>query len=185
MAQARFARTFTGKTVYYTDFKPEMVDIEDIAQALSNICRFNGHVHRHYSVAEHSLLAAELAPDEHKLAALLHDGSEAYLADIVSPAKAMLFDYKSLERKIETAIEEKFCVSFEHQEIKTADIKALYVEARSFYGHQGIEDWGFDPGIEAWGNTNSKELMCYAPPPHKIKQEFMNAFLAYGGKSGN
>lgn len=66
--------------------------LEEIAGAISKICRFNGHCRRHYSVAEHSILCADLAADEGagvdaQLAALLHDAHEAYTTDLPSPIK--------------------------------------------------------------------------------------------------
>ena len=81
--------TYTGK-----EFEPTIpsgeVDIVDIAHALGNICRFNGHCSRFYSVAEHSVRCAEAAkgyPDEIIKQCLMHDASEAYLGDIVTPLK--------------------------------------------------------------------------------------------------
>ncbi len=37
------------------------VSVQDVAHALSQINRFTGHARRPYSVAEHSLLAAQIA----------------------------------------------------------------------------------------------------------------------------
>jgi 5'-deoxynucleotidase YfbR-like HD superfamily hydrolase len=76
------------------DMKPEDIDIDDIALALSHICRYNGMVARHYSVAEHSVRVASRIIDipgfdtpNAQLAALLHDAPEAYIGDIVNPIK--------------------------------------------------------------------------------------------------
>lgn len=71
---------------------PEQVDIMDIAHSLSMINRFTGHTIRPYSVAEHSLLVADIcAMEGHspitQLAALLHDAHEAYTGDVSSPVK--------------------------------------------------------------------------------------------------
>jgi len=68
--------------------------VEDIAHALSNICRFLGHV-KFYSVAEHSLrVAAEVkakgADAATQLMALHHDSTEAYLGDIPKPFKSLI-----------------------------------------------------------------------------------------------
>lgn len=98
--------TFTGKRMYFLEPTPEMICIEDIAHALSNICRFGGHVTHFYSVAEHSVNVSILA--ENKLEGLLHDASEAYLVDIPKPIKAYLSNYKDIETKLMEAIGLKF-----------------------------------------------------------------------------
>lgn len=69
------------------------VRIADIAHQLAIINRFHGATKRPYSVAEHSLLCSEIAQRVGlsltvQLAALLHDGHEAYTNDLSSPAKA-------------------------------------------------------------------------------------------------
>lgn len=122
-------RTFTG--IYVNVFEPtlEMICIEDIAHALSNQCRFGGHLPEFYSVAEHSCYCAQLVKDEHKLAALLHDASEAYLVDIPSPIKARLSNYKEIEEKLMHIISEKFGFGYPlHNDVKIADASALVAE---------------------------------------------------------
>lgn len=69
---------------------PDTIDIEDIAYALSHLCRFTGHTSRFYSVGEHSLRVCRIVESRDpaiRMAALLHDASEAYLNDIASPVK--------------------------------------------------------------------------------------------------
>lgn len=68
------------------------VRVADIAHALAQINRFTGHARRPYSVAEHSLLAAQIAKDMGhgpavQLGALLHDAHEAFTGDASSPVK--------------------------------------------------------------------------------------------------
>lgn len=101
-------RTFTG--IYVNVFEPteEMICIEDIAHALSNQCRFGGHLPVFYSVAQHSIIMSDKMHESHKLAALLHDASEAYLLDIPRPIKKGLSNYKEIEDKLMTAIAAKF-----------------------------------------------------------------------------
>lgn len=168
-----FMTTISGKKIVYDDLRPEMFDIRDIAHALSNICRFGGHIEQFYSVAQHSVMVSKIVPKHLALAALLHDASEAYLSDIVRPAKRMLPQYKELELKLQLVIEERFKVTFDHEEIHIADNRALYAEAEHFYGD--ISDWGldnfvWDALIQPWNNRHAKVM-------------FMQRFneLAFGG----
>lgn len=125
----RTIRTFTG--IYFNVFDPdvELVNILDIAHALARACRFNGHTKEFYSVAQHSVWVSERVPVEHRLAALLHDGSEAYLADIPSPIKRHFTQYHGIEDNVMQAIAKKFNFQYPlHDLIKKADKEALYWE---------------------------------------------------------
>lgn len=107
-------QTFTGRRFWPLDPRPEDVAIEDIAHALSLLCRYNGHVRRFYSVGEHSLLLCwyleKLYPDDRalQLQALMHDAAEAYLADIPRPVKPLLTGYYAAEARVEQVIQERF-----------------------------------------------------------------------------
>lgn len=84
--------TYTGKKFWPLDPRPEDVDVEDIAHALSMKCRYAGHTTEFYSVAQHSVLMAQKAIDltadvNLALWCMLHDAAEAYTADIPSPLK--------------------------------------------------------------------------------------------------
>lgn len=126
-------RTFTGKYVNIFEPKPEMFCIEDIAHALSMQPRFGGHLRAFYSVAEHSINAANYrdAVYSRKLSfdLLMHDCSEAYLLDIPSPIKAHLSNYVEIEDKLMRILADKF--SFEYpltQAVKDIDRIMLQVE---------------------------------------------------------
>lgn len=80
-------QTFSGVRFWMTEPRVEDVRIHDIRVALSNLCRFTGHVNDFYSVAQHSVHVSELVPAELRLQALLHDAAEAYLGDIARPLK--------------------------------------------------------------------------------------------------
>ena len=87
----------------------EQIDIEDIAHALSMLCRANGHFKTFYSVAQLSINCAREAKarghsDKVQLACLLHDASEAYLSDITRPVKAELPRYKEIEAPLQEMI---------------------------------------------------------------------------------
>jgi hypothetical protein len=65
-APPKWIQTFTGKQFNFADPQPDQICIEDIAHALANICRFNGHIKTHYSVAAHSVIASYLVPKERR-----------------------------------------------------------------------------------------------------------------------
>ena len=139
--QGDWMQTVSGRQFWPIDPRPEDVHIEDIAHALSMMCRFGGHCERFYSVAEHSVLVSEHVPPEDALWALLHDASEAYIADIVRPAKRFLSNYKEVEGRIMAAV----CTAFglpaiEPPSVKRADNAILADEAAQIMGTKP-KDW--------------------------------------------
>lgn len=101
-------QTYTGRVFYPADPRADEVCIEDIAHALSLLCRFGGHCERFYSVAEHSVLCSYMVPPEAAFDALMHDATEAYLVDLPSPVKHSLPEYKSMEEVLWCVILERF-----------------------------------------------------------------------------
>lgn len=85
-----WVQTLTGKAFDVFDPLEYDIDILDIAHSLSRICRFNGHCHTYYSVAEHSVLVSYFVSPKNALWGLLHDAPEAYIGDIVRPIKRRL-----------------------------------------------------------------------------------------------
>ena len=105
--------TFTKKMFDPLHPVAELIDIEDIAHALSMLCRANGHFKSFYSVAQHSInCMAEAKARGYsariQLACLLHDASEAYLSDVTRPVKAELPRYKEIEAPLQEMIWNKF-----------------------------------------------------------------------------
>ena len=88
----------SGEFYSYTSPSTNVWSIEDVAAALSQICRFGGHVGKHYSVAQHAYYVSYAIEDKrYELEALCHDNVEAFMGDIPTPLKALLPDYKALE----------------------------------------------------------------------------------------
>jgi HD superfamily phosphodiesterase len=122
---------------------PGELQLPDIAHALGNICRFTGHCSRFYSVAEHSINVALVAQAPTRLettvrlAALLHDASEAYLNDVARPLKYRpeFKFYRDAEANLQSRIEEKYlgAPTYDHEVhhiVKQADDIMLGIEAR-------------------------------------------------------
>lgn len=114
--------------------------IEDIAHALALINRFTGHTERPYSVAEHSLLVADIAAahgasPSAQLAALLHDAHEAYTSDVSSPAKWAIgqpwevFEHSQAAR-VHAALGVRSAMAAHRADIRRWDLMALATERR-------------------------------------------------------
>lgn len=111
-------RMFSGQLVAPLELRAEQVRLDDICYALGNICRYGGHAHCHYSVAEHTLDVMDRvreATDDMtmELYAGLHDAAEAYIGDIPTPIKDKL-GIPAIEAKIQFAISEAF--GLDHKE---------------------------------------------------------------------
>lgn len=138
-------QTSTGRAFSLMEPQPGDVMIEDIAHALSMLCRFGGHCREFYSVAQHSVLVSlvveRFQPDNRALhlAGLMHDASEAYLIDLPRPIKRMpgFEPYRETETRVEWAIRERFGLSFQVPDllaIKAADQMLLRTECRDLMG---------------------------------------------------
>ena len=120
--------------------KAEQIYIEDIAHALSHLCRANGHTKYFYSVAQHSInCAAEAKARGYsrklQLTALLHDASEAYMADLIRPVKQFIPQYSVLEDKLLAVILNKYGLdALLPIEIKQIDDAMLYAEFKILCG---------------------------------------------------
>jgi 5'-deoxynucleotidase YfbR-like HD superfamily hydrolase len=142
--------TYTGKFVNPLKLKSEDIDIKDIAHALSLTCRFNGHCKEFYSVGEHSIRVSGLLKGlDNQLTGLLHDATEAYMADIARPVKWALPDIRNIEGIIRIAINEKYDLKGDWIAIKQVDDILLASEAR---------DLMFTKGKEWYFNENTKPL---------------------------
>ena len=108
-----YITTVTGIHFYPLNPNPKDIDIEDIAHALSLICRANGHFRHFYSVAQHCIACAEESIErgyspEVILGCLLHDASEAYLCDVTRPVKKHIPQYLQAEEKLQEVIWKRF-----------------------------------------------------------------------------
>ncbi len=136
-------QTYSGGVFNGLDPNYAEVDIFDIAHALSLACRWTGHVRFHYSVAQHSVLVSEIVPRHDALWGLLHDASEAYIADMARPIKVGMPQYYEIEKRIMDAIADRFHLPRTIPKIvKWADDVLLCSEARDRLA-PCIREWGF------------------------------------------
>lgn len=109
-----YINTHSGKRVDIENPEPESIDIEDIAHALSFICRGCGNTNFFFPVARHCVYCAKEArarglSDAVVLLCLLHDASEAYMMDIPKPIKENLLpEYVIYENRLLSCIYRKF-----------------------------------------------------------------------------
>jgi hypothetical protein len=113
----------SGNLVDINNFTENDVILEDIAHHLSKLQRFNGAtpLDTSYTVGEHCISLSKWfyirelieGPSDFLLSkvALLHDASEAYLSDIVSPVKRCLVDYKKIEERVQSVIFSRFGIT--------------------------------------------------------------------------
>ncbi len=102
-------RTYSGQ--YVNLIKPDLdsIVITDIAVGHSREPRFSGQTRKPYVVGEHVIRGIPLCPTpETKAYFLLHDGSEYLFRDIPSPLKALLPDYKKMEKAFQCDIYTRF-----------------------------------------------------------------------------
>jgi hypothetical protein len=142
---SRWIQTATGKAFDPFDADPAAICIEDIAHALSNVCRFTGHCRQFYSVAQHSVEVATRLPHELQAAALLHDASEAYLTDLPRPIKKLpqFKFYREAEERLQLAIYRRFGLTPSHEDqarIKLMDGRMLMLEKQRLLG-KCEKDW--------------------------------------------
>lgn len=138
----------------YFDFlnpQPSQFTLQDIAGALSKICRFGGQCPRFYSVAEHSVycyrqaVADDRPPDE-QAAVLFHDAAEAFCGDVVKPLKLLLPEYSAIEKRVEAAIGNALGIDFGAYAsiVREIDHAMLIAERRELFSADGVKWFGED-----------------------------------------
>ena len=174
---ADYITTYTGIHFYPTEPNPEGICIEDIAHALSLLCRGNGHVSTFWSVGQHCIICAREAaarewPDRLVLACLLHDASECYLSDVPRPFKAELVGYRDYEDRLLQMIYTRYLGSplseEERSRVREIDDGALYYDLRDLLHNEQKErdphfHVGPDYAVRSFEEVEKEylELFCY------------------------
>jgi 5'-deoxynucleotidase YfbR-like HD superfamily hydrolase len=147
-------RMLSGRRLDLLEPSPLDIEIGDIAHGLARVARWNGQTKgaHAFSVAQHSVLVerlvAELSPRlsrEARLMALLHDGPEYVVGDLISPFKAAVgINYKALEERLQAAIHLRFGLPAQVPAalktlFKRADHLSAYYEATQLAGFEEPE----------------------------------------------
>lgn len=154
--------------------RPDQINIRDIAQSLSNICRYGGHCN-FYSVAEHSVHCASLAAREGGnndviFATLMHDAHEAYIGDMTKPLKLLMPEYQKLEKKIEAVVNKKFGIDTSHKKIiKKFDHQMLKAEKEYLFPKDKIRWNGFD-------TIKKPDIKIHCWIPNEAERMFFRVF---------
>lgn len=145
-------RTFSGAYVNLLDPKPETIHIEDIAWALSGIRRWNAQCHSELTVGMHSLRCATYGGKD-ALELLMHDATEAYLGDVMSPLKKLLPDYQKIEARLSVVIANKWSLRYPYPE-----------DVHLIDSIQLLEEWDF------FDQSRPQ------PPRHTVSRNFVELF---------
>lgn len=151
---------------------PAAVRLADVAHALSNVCRFGGHVRLFYSVAQHSVLVSRrlerldegLEAPSVQRAGLLHDAAEAYVGDVTRPMKQLLaLTFEGIEARVLRSVFAGLGIEFPDawvwSLVKRADVEALLTERRDLLPPSPAS-WEEDAsGVQPW----SEEIVPMEP----------------------
>jgi uncharacterized protein len=178
--------TANGRIFFSCDPRPEEVFIDDIAKQTSRLCRFGGATKQFMSVAEHLWICSYLVPEEEALEALLHDGAEAYINDMIRPLKMLpgLGDlYLKVEKGIELAIAERFKLVYPWpKSVRVADEMVLGREIAENIASDKINHLTTDP--ESRDAGFKADIKLYFWPAELAEVFFMQRFLELANKRG-
>ncbi|KQO23470.1 hypothetical protein [Acidovorax sp. Leaf78] len=155
--------------------------IEVIAHSLAQINRFTGHAARPYSVAEHSILVADILDAQGhnchvQRLGLMHDAHECMTGDAASPVKWVLnLAWIMFENPLAKLVRQHYHLQTAHTAyrhlVKHADLTALATERRDLMPFKAARNLLWDvidrpgrevPALEAVSlNTPVREAMTW------------------------
>lgn len=112
-------QTHTGAFLNPADLKGGSIACADIAHSLAWQCRYNGHLHSWYSVAQHCVAMSRYAEkwyphlDYLDFACLMHDAPEMITGDIPSPVKEELPELRLYEEELLATFFKRFKIPYE------------------------------------------------------------------------
>lgn len=181
-------QTASGRAVTLSRPAPDAISIRDIAAHLSKICRFAGATSTFYSVAQHSVLVAQLLAAHGPAAqmyGLLHDAHEAYIGDIPQPVKNLLnlalgmgaewTPLYDLWTGLDATIHERAGLAWPigantRAAIRHADLRALATERRDLLADAR-------PGTPEWDDLPEPARAAIKPWPWaKAEEKFLETY---------
>lgn len=166
----KYLRLRSGTKYYLLRPTVKQMNLDDIVWGLSHLPRFLAQMDKPYSILQHLVWCHDHAPSEVKREALCHDFSEHALSDIASMTKALLPQYRDLERKHEQVIARRFGLRFPFPAaVKSVDLWALASEMRWLTNRDDYHDLPFEPC--------PKRIVPWSPK--KARREFMKRWRMY------
>jgi 5'-deoxynucleotidase YfbR-like HD superfamily hydrolase len=99
----------------------------------------------------------------------MHDATEAFLGDMVSPLKRMIPEYKEIESELHEIIMRRFGLPFMlNERVKEADLMALAIEQRELWGN--YDNWAVLEGVAR------AEWTLFPDTPTVAKAQFMRTY---------
>ena len=184
-------RMLSGRRLDLLDPSPMDIEIEDIAQGLSRVARWNGQTTGEYpfTVLEHSLIVDDILVSldpkiskKWRLACLLHDASEYVIGDMISPFKnALGVNYREFEDKLQRAIHIRFGLPAEIPTeikalIKQCDIICAYFEATQLAG------FTLEEGEKFFCKKPKQKIVLVPEKPDIVKGRYLERFKILSGK---
>ncbi|SKA36078.1 HD family hydrolase [Consotaella salsifontis] len=180
-------RMLSGRRLDLIDPSPLDIEISDIAHGLARVARWNGQTTGDFafSVAQHSLVVERIVADREDdprwcMAALLHDGPEYVIGDMISPFKSIMGGaYKGVEERLSCAIHLRFGLPATlpkpvHKAIKKADHISAYHEATILAGFSTAE------ALRFFGSPDGATLdaSLFEPlPARQVEALFIERFM--------
>ncbi len=183
---------YGGGAIHFAAPEQDEIVLEDIAHSLSQLCRFNGHTRRLYSVAEHACLLSDWvmghgATPMDGLTALHHDDAEYVTGDMARPLKVTMPQFKAAEAVLDEAIARKFGTEYPLPKwLKAIDSRIIRDEKLGVMLPTPM-DWGVNDleplGVEFWhvlGRFPRVAKRRYLERHHRLVAERTTHLVQFG-----
>lgn len=167
---------FGGARFYLLSPRQEDIHITDIGHALAMQCRWTGHCKFHYSVAQHSVYCSYLGSDEEALDRLMHDASEAYMADMSRPLKHYTDAgkyYMQQEAIVQQAVRTRYGLGPEPPSVHIADNQMMWTEKEQIMNGP---DFSHESQRAIHPYTGESGIKIERWSPDRAEEEFLRRF---------